>query len=41
MGVNVLCEFISHTNKFGRAIRYGQFSVLNKKDSRRIYKEIN
>jgi hypothetical protein len=41
MGVNVLCEFISHTNKFGRAIRYGQFSVLNKKDSRKIYKEIN
>ena len=41
MGVNIFCEFISHTNKFGRSIRYGRFSVLNKKDSRKIYKEIN
>jgi hypothetical protein len=40
-GVNIICRFINHTNKFGRSIRYGEFSVLNKKDSKRIYKEIN
>lgn len=37
MGVNVICNLIKHTNKFGRVIRYGEFSVLNKRESRIIY----
>lgn len=41
MGVNIVCEFINHTNKFGRSIRYGQFFITNKSDSRKIYKKIN
>lgn len=41
MGVNILCSYFSTVNKFGRAVKYGEFSVLNKKDSRKIYKEIN
>lgn len=41
MGVNILCSYFSTTNKFGRAVKYGEFSILNKKDSRKIYTQIN
>jgi len=41
MGVNIFCDDIKHTNKFGRTNTYGLFSVLNKKDARKIYTQIN
>jgi hypothetical protein len=41
MGVNIICDFIKHTNKFGRTIKYGEFYVLNKREARKIYTEIN
>ena len=41
MGVNILCSYFSTVNKFGRAVKYGEFSILNKKDSRKIYTQIN
>lgn len=41
MGVNIICDLIKQTNKFGRTIHYGEFSILNKKDARKIYTQIN
>lgn len=41
MGVNIICDDIKHTNKFGRSNTYGLFSILNKRDSRKIYTQIN
>lgn len=41
MGVNILCSYLYTTNKFGRAIKYGEFSILNKRDSRKIYTQFN
>jgi len=41
MGINIICNLIKHTNKFGRTIHYGEFSILNKKDARKIYTQIN
>jgi|688.fasta_scaffold87359_9 hypothetical protein len=40
-GVVVLCDNVQHTNKFGRKMKYGKFSVLNFKDSVKIYNQIN
>ena len=40
-GVVVLCDKVKHTNKFGRKMNYGKFSVLNFKDSVKIYNQIN
>jgi hypothetical protein len=41
MGVNIICDDIKHTNKFGRSNTYGLFSILNKREARKIYTEIN
>ena len=41
LGVNILCEDIKHNNKFGRKMTYGNFSVLNRKEAKEIYKRIN
>jgi hypothetical protein len=41
MGVNIICDDIKHTNKFGRNNTYGLFSILNKRDARKIYTQIN
>lgn len=40
-GVNILCENINHNNKFGRKMNYGNFSILNLKESKEIYNRIN
>lgn len=41
MGVNIICNYYQTINKFGRLVKFGEFSILNKKDSRKIYTRIN
>jgi hypothetical protein len=39
--INVICLKISTTNKFGRNINYGSWSILNHAEKYDIYKLIN
>ena len=41
MGVNIFCDDIQDTNKFGRTITFGLFSILNKREAIKIYNKIN
>jgi hypothetical protein len=40
-GVSILCYNVQHTNKFGRKMKYGRFTVTNYLPSVKIYNQIN
>jgi hypothetical protein len=39
-GVNILCDNQPHKNKFGRVIKFGTFSVLNRREATKIYNNL-
>ena len=40
-GVSIVCSNIPHKNKFGKKIKYGIFSLTNKKEAIKIYNNLN
>lgn len=40
-GVNIVCDYVKTKNRFGRPVKYGKFSILNRRESRQIFEKLN
>lgn len=40
-GVSIVCKSVPTTNKFGRTVNYGSYSLTNVSSATKIYKKLN
>lgn len=40
-GCQIICDYIHTKNRYGRAVKYGKFNLLNKRESIKIYNQLN